>query len=135
MNAGSAEVGATCGLTAPGNATALLGVMDKGLWRVGAEGNDGWSYSPLPGRSVNRSAVAHLRSIDNAADDPAFVVGLFPQDGSHGWSEDWGRTFTALAPPPGQPSGVPGGDCAGSTRRNNTHPHGQIGRATSQERV
>src|SRR3546814_10114433 len=83
-------------LTAPGNATALLGVMDKGLWRVGAEGNDGWSYSPLPGRSVNRSAVAHLRSIDKAADDPAFVVGLFQQDGSNGWSEDWGRTFTAL---------------------------------------
>src|SRR3546814_11039021 len=78
--------------------------MDKGLWRVGAEGNDGWSYSPLPGRSVNRSAVAHLRSIDNAADDPAFVVGLFQQDGSNGWSEDWGRTFTALAPPPGQAS-------------------------------
>src|SRR3546814_3242504 len=88
MNAGISEFVATCGLTAPGNATALLGVMDKGLWRVGAEGNDGWSYSPLPGRSVNRSAVAHLRSIDNAAEDPAFVVGLFQQDGSNGWSEE-----------------------------------------------
>src|SRR3546814_18051943 len=97
MNAGSAEVGATCGLTAPGNATALLGVMDKGLWRVGAEGNDGWSYSPLPGRSVNRSAVAHLRSIDNAADDPAFVVGLFQPEGSNRSDErrvrkEWVRT-------------------------------------------
>src|SRR3546814_11272104 len=120
--------------------------MDKGLWRVGAEGNDGWSYSPLPGRSVNRSAVAHLRSIDNAADDPAFVVGLFQQDGSNGWSEDWGRTFTALAPPPGQASWLPGGDCAVSTRGNIiiapghsgsawwTKNGGQIGRASCRER-
>ena len=129
MNAGISEFVATCGLTAPGNATALLGVMDKGLWRVGAEGNDGWSYSPLPGRSVNRSAVAHLRSIDNAADDPAFVVGLFQQDGSNGWSEDWGRTFTALAPPPGQASWLPGGDCAVSTRGNIIIAQGNSGSA------
>src|SRR3546814_8656033 len=96
MNAGISEFVATCGLTAPGNATALLGVMDKGLWRVGAEGNDGWSYSPLPGCSVNRSAVAHLRSIDNVADDPEFGVRLIQQVGSNGWSEGWGRTFTEI---------------------------------------
>lgn len=118
MNAGISEFVATCGLTAAGNAVALLGVMDKGVWRVEERGNDGWAYCPPMGRTLNDSAVAHIRSLDNASDAPNFVVGLFQQDSSNGWSEDWGKSFTAFPPPPGQPSWLPGGDCAVSTREN-----------------
>lgn len=118
MNAGISEFVATCGISAAGNPTALLGVMDKGVWRVGEDGNDGWSYAPRPGRTPSPGSIAHLRSIDNAIDDPAFVVGLFQQEGSNGWSEDWGRSFTTFPPPAGQQSWLPGGDCAVSTRRN-----------------
>lgn len=118
MNSGISEFVATCGLSSTSQATVLLGVMDKGVWQVAETANNGWAYSPPPGRPVNRSAVAHLRSIDGAIDDPDFVVGLFQQDGGNGWSQDWGRSFTAFPPPPGRPGWLPGGDCAVSTRDN-----------------
>jgi hypothetical protein len=118
FNAGISEFVATCGLSAAAQATTLLGVMDKGVWQVTDTANNGWTYSPPLGRTVNTSAIAHLRSIDNALDDPDFVVGLFQQDGGNGWSEDWGRSFTAFPPPAGRPGWAPGGDCAVSTRDN-----------------
>lgn len=118
MNAGISEFVATCGLTAASNPVALLGVMDKGVWRVLDESNDGWTYCPPVGKAVNQSAVAHVRSLDNASDDPDFVVGLFDRGSTNGWSDDWGKTFTAFPPPPGQADWLPGGDCAVSTRDN-----------------
>lgn len=128
-NAGISEFVATCGLSVASQATVLLGVMDKGVWQVAETANNGWAYSPPPGRPVNFSAVAHLRSIDNALDDPDFIVGLFQQDGSNGWSDDWGRTFTSFPPPVGRPSWAPGGDCAVSTRRNIVIAEGNRGGA------
>ena len=38
-NAGISEFVATCGLSAPGQETTLLGVMDKGVWQVGEADN------------------------------------------------------------------------------------------------
>ena len=118
MNAGISEFVSTCGLTSADNPIALLGVMDKGVWQVAGETETGWAYSPPQGRIADPSAISHLRSIDNASDDPEFVVGLFQQDGGNGWSGDWGRTFTSFPPPPGQEAWLPGGDCAVSTRSN-----------------
>jgi len=117
-NAGISEFVATCGLSSAVQEKSLLGVMDKGVWRVDENQHDGWSYCPQAGRPGNASGVAHLRSIDNALDDPDFVVGLFHQDGTNGWSEDWGRSFTAFPPPPTQDRWLPGGDCAVSRREN-----------------
>lgn len=129
VNAGISEFVSTCGLSAAGNPVALLGVMDKGVWQVSGDTEKGWAYSPPLGRVADPSAVAHVRSLDNASDDPDFVVGLFQQDGSNGWSSDWGRTFQSFPPPPGQQSWLPGGDCAVSTRNNIIIAQGNRGSA------
>src|SRR3546814_1164785 len=78
------------------------------------------------GQPPRRCASAQHRQCRRRS---GLVVGLFQQDGSNGWSEDWGRTFTALAPPPGQASWLPGGDCAVSTRGNIIIAQGDSGSA------
>lgn len=118
INNGNYELLATCGLSVTGRSTILLGVMDKGVQIIVDGAFENWSYCPHYGKEPNRSGVAHARALDYAADDPNFVVGLFHQDGGNGCSSDGGRSWTPLAPPPGRPRWLPGGDVAVATSSN-----------------
>jgi hypothetical protein len=118
-NNGIQELLATTGLSVEGQRVNLLGVWDKGVWRV-TDDTGTWHYCPVYGQRPSVSAVAHLRSIDYASDDTNFLVGLFNQDGGNGYSEDFGQTWTPFPPPPPgvDPRWKPGGDVAVSTRNN-----------------
>lgn len=114
------ELVATCGLANRDHETMLIGTMDKGRWEVDRTTDlvGTWTYANAQNER-NPSAVTHLRSIDYAADDGNFVAGIFHQSkGVPGYSEDWGRTWTALPQPA---SGIPwkiGGCIAVSTRND-----------------
>lgn len=117
-NNGIQELLATCGISAHGRPTNLLGVMDKGVWRVEDGRVSTWHYCPHPGSESNLSAVAHMRSLDFATDDAEYLAGIFNQDGSNGYSEDWGLSWTPFPAPPGKAGWLPGGDIAVSERDN-----------------
>lgn len=112
------EMVSTCGISKAGQPDVIVGCMDKPVWRVrpdmGLTGE--WSYCEKDA-DPQESAVSHLRSIDDAIDDPNFLAGLFHQSNSvPGYSEDWGSTWTPFGKKPDGSDWLPGGCIAVSNR-------------------
>ena len=112
------EFVSSCGISKPGQRDVIVGCMDKPVWRVTpATGLTGeWTYCDKNG-APGPSAVAHIRSIDDAIDDPDYLAGLFHQSNSApGFSEDWGASWKPFGRKPDGKAWLPGGCVAVSTR-------------------